>query len=740
MGKRDYRHRRTTSSANSLINFPNVLGGGYGVFSVAILPNGNYVVINAPGSNATQGNTQPEATWVDGATGTTLDGQNTPDAQNSLYGGGGGVTIQPISSGSAFVFTAAGDNSVTVAFTDPNQLSYALGQGQPISVTPAFITRTLDTGANVTVQADDNLTISSPITETPSGTAGSLTLDAGRSILLNAGISTVGGNLSLIANDTQADGVVDSQRGPGNAAITMASGVTLNTGSGALLVDLKNSTDKTNNGSGGVTLLGVGTGAAVLSSASTLGVTINGTTPGDGVTAGTYTQTNVTGPINLNGASLQITHTAATAGRFTIVQTTGGVTGTFNGLNEGAVVHASDGTPFTISYQGDGGNAVVLSQVVVNAATTTAVSSSANPSAFGNSVTLTATVTDTSTTTTPTGTVEFFNGNIDLGSGTALSGAGLSATSTFITSTLPIGSDTIKAVYTPTGAFVSSSGTVKQVETPVVVTAVLKSDGSLWQYTTAGGMQLLSAAGAIRAISTVLDGHGQTDIFAITTGLEGAQCNNTLWEYASGGWSQQSSGAFSQISAATDSAGQSIVFGLLTNGSLWEQSHTRSLDAGWGELSGNGTIKYISAITDAAGNDHVYVIVTRQVGPLYTNTLWEHIPTGWRQDSSGAFSSVSAGLNSAGQAVAYAILTNGSLWEQNPAFGTIGLDLGWNELSGVNNLPMSFRSVQAAGPDEVFGIAQDQNTWEHTPTANTELTHGLLASQLRACAKSGLNP
>jgi hypothetical protein len=259
--------------------------------------------------------------------------------------------------------------------------------------------------------------------------------------------------------------------------------------------------------------------------------------------------------------------------------------------------------------------------LTVNAVTTTGVSSSASPSAFGSSVTLTATVTDASGTDSPTGTVEFFHGNVDLGPGTALSGAGFSATSTFTSSTLPIGSDTIKAVYTPTGAFASSSGTVKQVVTAVVATAELNSDGSLWQYTAAGGMQLLTPFGTIRAISTVLDVHGQTDIFAITTGREGAQYNNTLWEYASGGWSQQSSGAFSQISAATDSAGQSIVFGLLTNGSLWEQSHSLSLDVGWSELSGNGTIKYINAVTDAAGNDHVYAIVTAQVDSRYAGAV-----------------------------------------------------------------------------------------------------------------------
>jgi len=202
------------------------------------------------------------------------------------------------------------------------------------------------------------------------------------------------------------------------------------------------------------------------------------------------------------------------------------------------------------------------------------------------------------------------------------------------------------------------------------------------------------------------------------------------------GWSHLSSGAFSQISAALDANGESIVFGLLTNGSLWEQAHTFSLDAGWSMLSPNNTIQSISAVTDSSGNDHVYVIDSIHVTG-YAYTLWEHIPAGWRQDSSGQFSSVSAGLNSTGDAVAYGILTNGQLWEQNPAFGPIGLDSGWHELSGMNGLPMSFLSVQAAGPDKVFAIAQDNTIWEHFQTSpttamNTHLAASIKASQISA--------
>ena len=125
--------------------------------------------------------------------------------------------------------------------------------------------------------------------------------------MINAGINTAGGNLSLIANDSVADGVVNSERDPGDADITMTSGATLDTGSGSLVVDLEQSTDKTNNGRGSVTLLGVDASAFTLRRAARSGVLITGTTPGDGVVAGTYSQLVVSGSINLNNATLQVT-------------------------------------------------------------------------------------------------------------------------------------------------------------------------------------------------------------------------------------------------------------------------------------------------------------------------------------------------------------------------------------------------------------------------------------------------
>ncbi len=341
----------TVSSANSFTDFPTVAYTH--AAGVVVLPNGNYVFWDTPGGENSN-------TWFDGSSGTTIDGQNTPDPQNTFSGGFQGAAIQPIYSGNLFI------GGATVAITDPNELTYALGQGQTITVAPSFLTRDLDAGTNVTIQSNDDITIDSPITVTPTSTPGSLTLETGRSILINAGINTAGGNLSLIANDSVADGVVNSERDPGDADITMTSGATLDTGSGSLVVDLEQSTDKTNNGRGSVTLLGVTANAFTLPAGSTLGVSIDGTTPGDGIAPGTYSQLVVSGSIDLNNATLQVVPTTAIAAgtTFTIVQSGSGVTGVFNALPQGSVLTASDGSQFAISYQADGGDAVVLTALL----------------------------------------------------------------------------------------------------------------------------------------------------------------------------------------------------------------------------------------------------------------------------------------------------------------------------------------------------------------------------------------
>ncbi|MBP7864540.1 MAG: Ig-like domain repeat protein [Acidobacteria bacterium] len=102
--------------------------------------------------------------------------------------------------------------------------------------------------------------------------------------------------------------------------------------------------------------------------------------------------------------------------------------------------------------------------------TTTALTSAPNPSAWGQSVTLTATV--TSSGGTPTGTVTFFDGAANLGTG-ALNGSGVAA---LTTAALAVGTHALTATYSGSTGFGAStspvhSHAVNPLPTATVVTA-----------------------------------------------------------------------------------------------------------------------------------------------------------------------------------------------------------------------------------------------------------------------------
>src|SRR6202042_608211 len=103
-------------------------------------------------------------------------------------------------------------------------------------------------------------------------------------------------------------------------------------------------------------------------------------------------------------------------------------------------------------------------QVVDKADTSTAVTSSENPSVFGQSVKFTATVTPVAPGAgTPTGTVTALDSGTRIGTGT-LDGSGQAS---FTTSTLSVGDHTITASYGADGNFTGSSGSL--TGTPQVV-------------------------------------------------------------------------------------------------------------------------------------------------------------------------------------------------------------------------------------------------------------------------------
>ena len=136
-------------------------------------------------------------------------------------------------------------------------------------------------------------------------------------------------------------------------------------------------------------------------------------------------------------------------------------TGTFAGIFNGSNPNGQ-WSLYAVEDTGDAQNTTIggwsLSFTLAANTTTTAVASSANPTVFGQPVTLTATVSTTGVGT-PTGSVEFFDGATSLGT-VALNASGAA---TLTTSNLAIGTRTITARYAGAtaacaGSFSASNG------------------------------------------------------------------------------------------------------------------------------------------------------------------------------------------------------------------------------------------------------------------------------------------
>jgi hypothetical protein len=122
-------------------------------------------------------------------------------------------------------------------------------------------------------------------------------------------------------------------------------------------------------------------------------------------------------------------------------------------------------------YGGDSSNGPAqakLAEVITGLLTTTTVSSSAEPSNYGQTVTFTAFV--SSSGGTPDGTITFKNGSVSLGTAT-LSGGQAS----LAVSTLNAGPHTINAVYSGSSVYAKSTGTLAQIVEPAATTTGITS-------------------------------------------------------------------------------------------------------------------------------------------------------------------------------------------------------------------------------------------------------------------------
>jgi len=387
---------------------------------------------------------------------------------NNTYSGGTILTNGTLAIGND---AALGTGSLSLAGGTAIQ---AIGGAHALS-------NNLSVNGDITIGGTNNLTFAG-ITTLGSSSGTPLTLT-----VTNSGLTTISGSL---AGDVMipAGGLVKSGSGTlvlsGDQAYVPLTSMVVD--GGTLLVNgsfpasnvIVNS-GATLGGSGSVRTIAAngaispgGPGTAILQSGNatfhagaSFVVKLNGTTAGTG-----YDQLNSSGTVDLSAGptlSAMVGFPALAGNTFTILTSSNGITGTFSGLANNALLNIS-GQIFQISYTA---NSVVLARSTLP--TTVTVVSSTNPSVFGQAVTFTATVASGNPNFgTPMGTVQFQIDGTNFGSPVLLSN-GMATSGTM--SNLAVGRHTVTAIYSGDTNFDSSTGMLTQTVTKASTSATLSA-------------------------------------------------------------------------------------------------------------------------------------------------------------------------------------------------------------------------------------------------------------------------
>jgi hypothetical protein len=284
--------------------------------------------------------------------------------------------------------------------------------------------------------------------------------------------------------------------------------------------------------------------------------------------------------------------------------------------------------------------------------TTTTVTSSANPSVFGRSVSFTATVSAQAPGAgRPTGTVTFLDGGSPIDTGTLSGGV-----ATFTTSALAEGNQTITASYGGDGNFKGSTGALtgnpQVVNQPPSVSVafgpagevleVVSPSGVLTQYSAAGAQVL---GGGVRSASVAFDPSG-SEVLLVTFQ------DGTLMQFNADGSHVTLGGGVQSASLAFGPQGM-VVEVVALDGTL------RQFDASGVHLLGGGVSSTSVAFTPAGGEE---LLVTFQNGALtWFDAAGAH-PLG-----SGGVLSAGLSFDATGAAVVDVLTQDGTLTQYDSA-------------------------------------------------------------------------
>ncbi len=275
------------------------------------------------------------------------------------------------------------------------------------------------------------------------------------------------------------------------------------------------------------------------------------------------------------------------------------------------------------------------------------------------------------------------------------------------------------------GSTSTSNGSSADAASPSLVFTT-ETDHSLWGLNPSDDQWVeLSPTGTILAISASKDASGRNEVFALAA-------DHSLWVHTVAGWTELSpAGTINALSASP----KDVVFALASDSSLW--SHAA---AGWTELSPAGTILSVSGSADASGGAEAFAVasdhslwqfdrdawqllspagtidsVSAEAGSAFVvasdGSMWQHAAGGWTELSpAGTILSVSTGTDSAGNAAAFALASDHSLWRYTAA-------LGWQQISSAGTVA-SITNDQ--GPD-LFILAVNDVLWEFDGSAWSEV-------------------
>lgn len=121
-------------------------------------------------------------------------------------------------------------NAGQVRIAVPGDIFFNYGLGQTMTFNPSTLTNTLASGTNITLQANNDITVNAGADILVGGSnGGAFTLQAGRNINLGSRIVTANGDFTAIAGDPNA---VAADRDPGMPSITLGLGASIDAGTG----------------------------------------------------------------------------------------------------------------------------------------------------------------------------------------------------------------------------------------------------------------------------------------------------------------------------------------------------------------------------------------------------------------------------------------------------------------------------------------------------------------------------